>query len=781
MIVLFLLSARYALTLRLHYRDLLSRIDQVHQLPADPPEGGYSAAPKPIRRRPMAEAFRSGHLPDPLPIPAGDPDQIAADLAKKIGARDEQSTAALLTALQMAGFGIRAPGGQLVVKPADASQGMAFDTFSVSAMAKLYNDGWQISLADLSLILGKTVPAFQKVPLSDVLSDGIVKASQGEQPLRFWARLIVEMGKQSSPSYDLSSGKFDPAIVQLDSIQTSLIVERLYGDMVSRRKPAAAPTVHSSAHRDTDRPAYFQPAVFHPTPAFRLLRTAALEGGADSPCDLGEIGDNIMDLNAIIKTTEWEKLLDFEKQEGIGGPVGGANAVLAFLRVIWVYANMYVEVTMDPPKPPDAPVRADNNNVLIRTDNTEPGETRTLTAKVWFDIDKSALTNCLRPLLHREKLDFGSLPNGGAAKGVGVAWRLTEGGFPLPGTYHNDPAGLLEARKNALVYFDNGGGAEGSTWNKETDKYGKTSIKVTGNPQPRNLTNTKRKPVLKEFAVAVDVKYKNASEADKMLGELLDVVGPGLGISSGDLLGGVSGAIAETIFRMHWNIDGVFPFPVEDWVANGAWTGTIRYTHIYAPSFPPNIVNNNRTKSISTSTWRVDTESVVTLDGSLADDGYSQTALLSGHSIQTHTSQSHAESIDDCHRASNIVTYTLDSHSESSEELTGKSSYRAIAMVSIFTSPDGSMHYRVSIGLAPGEDFTNNGTHKQQSVTTRSGCGESKTDTYSPSPQTITIGLPTPEAEGDLDPKHPDIINGHQESSGRDGEKVVIVWNLVRH
>src|SRR5689334_13245322 len=103
MIILFLLSARYALTLRLHYRDLLSRVDQVHQLPADPPEGGYSAAPRPIRRRPMAEVFRSGHLPAPLPIPSGDPDQIAADLAKKIAARDEQSTAALMTAFQMAG------------------------------------------------------------------------------------------------------------------------------------------------------------------------------------------------------------------------------------------------------------------------------------------------------------------------------------------------------------------------------------------------------------------------------------------------------------------------------------------------------------------------------------------------------------------------------------------------------------------------------------------------------------------------------------------------------
>ena len=81
MIILFLLSARYALTLRQHLGFALKQFGQAQHLPADPPEGGYSAAPRPTNREPMAEAFRSGHLPDPLPIPAGDPDQIAADLA----------------------------------------------------------------------------------------------------------------------------------------------------------------------------------------------------------------------------------------------------------------------------------------------------------------------------------------------------------------------------------------------------------------------------------------------------------------------------------------------------------------------------------------------------------------------------------------------------------------------------------------------------------------------------------------------------------------------------
>ncbi len=566
-IVLLLLAGRYALTLRQQFRPAFKRFSEVRGLPADPPAGGGFVAPKPTRTQPMGDAFRNGRLPDPLRIPAGDPDQIAADLAKKIATRDEQSTAALLTALQMAGFGIRGPDSQLVVEPPNANQGMAFDTFSVSAMAKLYDDGWQISLADLSLILGKTIPALQKEPLSDILADGIVKASQGNQPLRFWGRLIVELGKQSSDHYDLAGGKLDAAIVQLDSIQTSLIMQRLYGDMVSLRKAPVPPSLHSSAYSDLDRKALLQPAVFHPYKAVPLLLTGQGESEAHSPCEVSEITGNILDANAIYRTTEWEQLINIEK-EAEGVAASRINAALALLRFIYIYASMDVKVTMDEP-------------VLVRTYDLDPGATRILTAKVWFDIPDSLQTlNCLRPFINVGKFDYGNLPNSGAAEGVGVAWRLTEGGAPLPGTFHNDPAALLEATKNALVYFDNGGGAEGSTWNKETNEKGETTIKVTGNPQPRDLTNTKRQPAMKEMAVAVDVKFKNASKANKMVGEFLDVLGPGLGISSGDLLGGFTGAITETMFRMHWNINDVFTFPVKDWVANGAWTGTIRYTHI---------------------------------------------------------------------------------------------------------------------------------------------------------------------------------------------------------
>ena len=755
-----------AAALRWGYRAAMKNVEQA-QDPAQPHEAAVRpAAPKPVHKSPMAEAFRSGHLPDPLPTPTGDPDQIAADLAKRIAAKDEQSTAALMRALQMAGFGIYSTEGQLVMNPSEPSQGMALRTLSVAATAKLFGDGWRLSLADLCVILGKMFPGFENVALGSVLTDGIVKASQGQQPLRFWARLIIELGKQGTPGYDLTSGKLDATNVQLDSIQVSLILERLYGDLASHSKTAQVKASRFLPFPDGRKAApTFQAAVFHPANEFSFVRTAAQEGGSGAPCQMGEIGENILDANAILKTTEWEALVDIENQVG-GGMTGKINAALAIIRFIYIYASMDVNITMEP-------------RVLVRTYDTDPGKSAILTAKVTFDIQNAEMLNCLRPFLNREKIDFGNLPNGGPLEGVGVAWRLTEGGAPLPGQYHNDTEGLLEATHNAVVYIDNGGGKEGSTWEKETDKNGESKIKVTGSPQARDLTNAKRVPVMKEMALAVDVKFKNASTPDKLVGELLDVLGPGLGISSGDMIGGLTGAVTETMFRMHWNIDDVFTFPVQDWVATGAWTGTIRYVHTYEPDFPPNIIDNPREKSKATSTWRLRTESLVTLDGSMADD-WSQFATLSGSSLQTRTSDSHTEVIDDCHSASNIVTYTEDSHSEMSEELTGKSSYRAIVQVIISKLSNGPLRYSVVTSLASGEDFTNNGTHKAQGLTTRSGCGESHSYPNGGPPQPMTIGLPIPGVEGELDPRHPDVIKGQTETSSRDGHKTALTWSLQR-
>src|SRR4051812_33722887 len=79
---------------------------------ADTPSNNQEASaiaspPIVIRGTAMAQAFSNGQLPTPLAQPVGSPEQAAAELAKRVMAEDDQSTAALLTALQMSGFSVR--------------------------------------------------------------------------------------------------------------------------------------------------------------------------------------------------------------------------------------------------------------------------------------------------------------------------------------------------------------------------------------------------------------------------------------------------------------------------------------------------------------------------------------------------------------------------------------------------------------------------------------------------------------------------------------------------
>jgi hypothetical protein len=735
MIILFLLSARYALTLRLHYRDLLSRIDQAHQLPADPPEGGYSAAPKPTRRRPMAEAFRSGHLPDPLPVPSGDPDQIAADLAKKIAAKDDQSTAALLTALQMAGFGIYSPEGQLAVKPTGASQGMAFGAFSVAAMAKLYNDGWHMSLADLSAVLTKAIPAFQKVSLNETLANGIATASQGEQPLRFWSRLIIELGKQSWPGYDLSSGKLDPT-VELDSIQTSLILQRLYGDLMSRTRPERKKPQNSALYGQiTGLDGLVFPAAFHPGGGERLVLTGLEESESTNPCE-NEFVKTVLDADAILRTTEWKALINSEEIEPPGAR-SYANAALTILKIVWVYATLHVDVKMT-----DSP--------LVRSEDTSNGQSRILTAHVWFDTGKLPWLNCMRPFM--KKADFGNLPNDGAAKGVGVWWLPAEGFGPGYGTieFHNDPQGLIDAEHSqALVFFDteviNGRVAGPTDPFRTTDPDGNATMQVTGMKQSRDLTNEKKVPVIKKMAVAVSVKYKQVSDVKDMLGEFLDVLGPGLGIASGDLPAALADALAETVFRMHWTIDGSFNFPVQDWLpCTTGWVGTINYKKTLNTSrtiqqpggFVREMIDNLEEGQFQ-----------ITGPRSSDDDGL----YVGTYSYRLANKRSHLAK-------SNF------SGDPSTSEMTETASGAGKANFDIDARMD---HNAFIIAAGTGESVevkTKMFQHKPDS-----------TGTYTALRQPEGTG-----ASGTMDPKNPNELKGSKTDKSPDGTVTTVEWNLVR-
>ncbi len=722
-------------------------------------------------RLPMEAAFESGKLPEPLPIPAGDPDNAAEELAKKVAAKNEQSTAALLTALQMAGFSIRDPKGELYLKPAGATQGMGLDAFSIASMSKLYNHGWHISLADLGTILSTAIPRFRSISLPEALAGGIAASTRGEQPLRFWSRFIVELGKQSSPANDLSSAKVD-ASVQLDAIQTSLILRRLYGDLMSHATSAQSKLPHTTRHSNTNSEGLSpRPAVYHPSARDHFLLTAGDGGDGGSPCDLGEGVKDLLDANGIYRTTEWEALIEEvekEVEEEAGAKIASsANGVLAILRFILMYAALDAEITMD-------------SDVLVRTYDTSPGETRLLTAKVWFDLGNWQILNCLRPFLNLAGMDFGNLPNHGAAEGVGVQWVLVSGGAPLPGQFHNDPQGLLDATHSALVFFDNGGGAEGSTWNKVTDKEGKNSIKVTGNPQPIDLSNRKRQEVMKEMVIAVNIQMKRAT-AENFVGEILDVLGPALGIASGDLPAGLAAALTETLYRMHLDIGDVFTFPVKDWAADGLWTGTITITGDYIDNPPPHssVRKASDGEEMGKTTWTHHEErhasAQLTLTNSLTPGGSQVvTGTGSGKRIYRNTE----DSVDTCSdRNYHRPDHVYHEEDQGSEELVD-TTFPGAADIVLDNSSTNPLKYHISGGMGG----VNLRTKFQQSGSSKwSGCGGPSTEKNWGGPPTIgALNALTAGATATADPRHPGVLKGSTTvDSGGYWGKLTISWDLT--
>src|SRR5882724_7538762 len=126
-----------------------------------------------IRGAAMAQAFRNGELPAPLGQPVGTPEQAAAELAKRVMAEDDQSTAALLTALQMSGFSVRGDDGSLAFESVKPGQGILIDAWEVAALAKLFGDGMQIRLTALSNSFATTVPSLKGAP---VVANELLKA-----------------------------------------------------------------------------------------------------------------------------------------------------------------------------------------------------------------------------------------------------------------------------------------------------------------------------------------------------------------------------------------------------------------------------------------------------------------------------------------------------------------------------------------------------------------------------------------------------------------------------
>lgn len=722
---------------------------------------------------PMAASYESGRLPEPLRKPPGSIDEIASVLAKQVSARDERSVPALLTALLTAGFGLRDRDGS-VLQTVQPGQGLAFDGWEVAAMAKMYGEGKEQPLAHLSDGL-RSMPELKDLQLDAVLVEGIRKHARGDNPLlRFWARFIVELGRQHAIPYDIL-GTTDPKAIRLDAVQSALIVRRLVGDFYAlsqkgnRSATEAQPglpwrpdTMLASAGTGS------QPFLLKagwttepPQPRSDAVGATLVRGVQSGPCGSLGSGDNatILDAAATIITSGWGEMLDLGKLGGSAKKYGTflniANIILAYAKFIATYAALETEIEIEDPP-------------LVRTKNSVPGEKRQLTATVRMDTGGWENINCFRTALNvATGLDF-SLIKDGSLEGVEVNWHLNQG----PDFYSNS-TGITGNRpivgfaaQNSPRIQDAGtyagvpgkaGTPVGNLARTKTDTAGKARIFLEGAPKIPYVAG-KIRTVMKDVGVYTTIKMKGGD----IKGDAVDVMSQAIGV----ILGGAAGLLTmpvELLYRTDWASRGYLIVPVKDHErCNGEWYGTITYTQTFEEerSFQDkNQTNESKRSETYNATIQLTAERLNPL----------QRVAVNAGSVKANAAGNESR----YGKGTSQVLCNL----ENRMTISGTGNYEGEVNVGIKINPDDSYSLHA---VFPSVRFIAE-MKKSRKVL------ECKNPFIKPSSSSGTspwsVNPAAPDIEGMLDPKHPDVIKGSKTVTfpERYGTKTGTVrWNLTR-
>ena len=503
--------------------------------------------------------FAKKGLPEPAALPAQNLDVAAMIMARQISKFDNSSLPTLLTALQAAGFAIVDEKHNILRRPMGdgRGQGLTFYDFEAVGAIKLGNHGLGTSLDIISGIITKSTPEMPASQFSALVLQEIREHANSENPyLRFWAGLIIELGKASPKPVDLMTAS--PSEVSLSVLQASLLVRRLQGDFYSRH---ATPNHASRLQTTADATPTFLPVAWT-TNNLSSFRRMVLPTTLDGPCNLDNDESLFFDGQAVLLSTWANKQLEQVVGEKLGLGLAGANIALGWLKLVAAVTALQGEITVDNPP-------------LIRTLNSTPGEKRLMTARIWSEVGKLETLNCLRPLVNAATgLDF-NMPSSGPLGNVAVEWHF---------------AGDNEIRVNDaatrnlqnFVVFQAPDGANRNQLKQVTDDDGISKMWLVGTPKiPAVVYQKDPLRIEKQADVVVGVTLKSAKDGKQ---NWLDILGTSLG-SIGAVAGelnplGILGALPEIGFRTPWAAARVTIPVIDHEPCNGQWLGTITYTQV---------------------------------------------------------------------------------------------------------------------------------------------------------------------------------------------------------
>jgi hypothetical protein len=465
-------------------------------------------------------------LPASADLPKDNLDRAAESMAKQISQSDGQSLSVLLAALQTAGFSIIDEKRTVLRKPSGggSGQGLGFYDFEAVGSLKLEPRGINISFEQLAGAITKDTPQLSASTFAEsIIADLRAQASNSNNTyLRFWARLIIELGKYSAQPIDLMTASTSQ--INLSVLQASLLIRRLQGDVAVLKKKYSQT---GSIQLPFSKGDLFVPALWR-MDNVPLLHLVNESPNGSLPCS--QTGDEALILDAAANGLTFGngKLMELLEKVGIPGSgtmlrklsaqVDKANWILSWGKLVAAVTMLRGEIAVDNPP-------------LIRTRNTIPGEKRLMTAKIWSEVGKKQMVNCVRTAANiATGLDF-NLPSDGPVADTAVGWQFV------------DPK-----KDNKFVGLESPQGKNKHPLVQVTDKEGVSQMWLVGAPkyQPAVADLKKLKKVTKTANVRVSVTLKSSKD---FVQNWIDIGGAAIGG-----LKALPGSIAEIGFRLPYSI-----------------------------------------------------------------------------------------------------------------------------------------------------------------------------------------------------------------------------------
>jgi hypothetical protein len=407
-------------------------------------------------------------------------------------------------AMMQAGFDQLTADGLVYFPGAEPKQGIAFEEGDASLIAAGLGDGPRLSVDDLvggwaAMAPSQTVDALRAALVADLRAG----AASTSETRRFWAQLVVQLGRTSPQAYDL----LDPAVPGtslLDPVQVAFLSYRYQAELFAAGRKAAGLPV--------------QP------------RIAAAAAATPRPCTMTDTAATVMDGAALGTSTFMGSLIEeagktVAAAEKLGKFTGRANAALTFVKIIWTLLAFEAKVSAD-------------TGLLVRNWDGVAGDPAQLKATFRFNTGNAQIANCLRPALNAMGIDF-SLPQDGPIANAGVDWEMFD-------VWERD------AKKSILRYLEGH-----PPLNHRTNDAGEDTTDVEGAPKSPALTG-KITPDYRMVPFVAKVALKDT----KMGQDIMDAVGAAMAGNPGMI---AVSALWETLSRAKTLVfAGRYNLPVED-------------------------------------------------------------------------------------------------------------------------------------------------------------------------------------------------------------------------